>query len=389
MLTETAPNVAVILAVVATDTGRVEIEKLAVVDPAGTVTVAGVSATGLLDVRLTMEPPGPAGPFKVTVPIDGFPPTTDIGARVRPVNAAGGVIVKADVTDVDPSLAVMVAVVEVVTAVVVTVKVAVVAPAATVTLAGVTALVLLDDRATTDPPDGAAASSVTVPVDDEPPWTDVGNRETLANVDVGVIVSVAVTEVEPTVAVMVAAVDAVTVEVVIVKFADVAPAATMTLVGGFALVLLDARVTTNPPVGAGPLKVTVPVEDFPPSTVEGATATLSRVAGVTVRVAVAVCPAEEAVIVAFVLAATPFVVIVNVPVVAPPGIVTKAGATAAALPLLSATSAPPAGAARESVTVPVDVAPESTDVGLRAKLRTGTVLTWLPIAYRLLSFEPI
>src|SRR6266550_3412104 len=80
----------------------------------------------------------------------------------------------------------MVTAVEAVTALVATVKVALVAPAATVTLAGVLAtVVLLLERVTAAPPDGAAALKVTVPVDEFPPVTLVGfrvseERETVA-----------------------------------------------------------------------------------------------------------------------------------------------------------------------------------------------------------------
>jgi len=62
---------------------------------------------------------------------------------------------------------------------VVTVKVAFVEPAATVTLAGtVAAAVLLLLRVTTAPPVGAFPLSVTVPVEETPPGTDIGLRAT-------------------------------------------------------------------------------------------------------------------------------------------------------------------------------------------------------------------
>ena len=50
-----------------------------------------------------------AGPLKVTVPVDLFPPITDVGATDTPIKA-GGVIVKAPVFETLPSEAVMVAV---------------------------------------------------------------------------------------------------------------------------------------------------------------------------------------------------------------------------------------------------------------------------------------
>ena len=61
------------------------------------------------------------------------------------------------------------------TGLVVTVKVAVVAFAGTVTLAGTcAAAVLLLDRVTTAPPEGAGPFNVTVPVEDVPPITEEG-----------------------------------------------------------------------------------------------------------------------------------------------------------------------------------------------------------------------
>jgi len=64
-------------------------------------------------------------------------------------------------------------------------------------------------------------------------------------------------------------VDAVTALVLTVKFAVVAPAGTATLEGTLAAPLLLASATCAPPAGAGPLNVTVPVEEFPPVTLVG------------------------------------------------------------------------------------------------------------------------
>ena len=81
------------------------------------------------------------------------------------------------------------------TGLVVTVNVAVVAFAATVTLAGTwAAAVLLLDSVTTAPPDGARPFNVTVPVEEDPPTTEVGLTLTvlrLAAVTVKVAVFVA------------------------------------------------------------------------------------------------------------------------------------------------------------------------------------------------------
>jgi len=72
--------------------------------------------------------------------------------------------------------------VDAVTDVVVTVNVAVVAPAGTVTLAGVAAALELSESDTAAPPVGAAALSVTVPVDELPPTTLVGLSDTAESV---------------------------------------------------------------------------------------------------------------------------------------------------------------------------------------------------------------
>src|SRR3989442_11651563 len=65
-------------------------------------------------------------------------------------------------------------------------------------------------------------------------------------------------------------------------------------------------------------------------------------------------------------AVTALVVTVNVTLVAPTGTVTLPGTVAAVLSLDSVTCAPPAGAGPSSVTVPVELLPPITVVGLSA-----------------------
>jgi hypothetical protein len=101
-----------------------------------------------------------------------------------------------------------------------------------------------------------------------------------------------------------------TMEVFTVKVALVAPAGTVTLEGTLAAPLLLESATCAPPAGAGPLNVTVPVEDVPPITLVGLSVseeTVGRGGGVTVSV----------IVVVFVkLPDVPVIVTVTVPVVA-------------------------------------------------------------------------
>src|SRR5438067_6336419 len=65
--------------------------KLALVDPAGTVTFAGtLAAPGWLLDKLTTAPPDGAALGSVTVPVDGLPPVTLVGVTVNVDNVAGG-----------------------------------------------------------------------------------------------------------------------------------------------------------------------------------------------------------------------------------------------------------------------------------------------------------
>ena len=80
------------------------------------------------------------------------------------------------------------------------------------------------------------------------------------------------------------------------KVAVVAPAATVTFAGTVAAALSLDNVTRAPPVGAGLLRVTVPVEALPPVTLVGVTLTAERFAtGVMVKVAWTLVLPSEAV----------------------------------------------------------------------------------------------
>ena len=90
-------------------------------------------------------------------------------------------------------------------------------------------------------------------------------------------------------------VDEATVLVLTANVALVPPAATVTFGGTLAAPLLLESATCAPPVGAGPLNVTVPVEEFPPATLVGFSESEERVGGgggaaVTVSEAVLVAP---------------------------------------------------------------------------------------------------
>ena len=159
----------------------------------------------------------------------------------------------------------------------------------------------------------------------------------------GVTVSVAVFVVPPNAPVIVTSVEAPTAVVVTLKFALVAPAATVTLAGRLATarLLLDS-VTTAPPAGAAPVNVAVPCDALPPVTLVGLSAMLDSegppgggggaLDGVTVSDVLAL-RRRRPLIVAVVVAVTDAVVIGNVAVAAPAGTVTLAGTLAAAFEL--------------------------------------------------------
>jgi hypothetical protein len=141
--------------------------------PAGTIAVVGTVAAPLLLDSATLVPPGPAGPFNVTVPVAVAPPEIVVGLSVTALKLAG-VMERVAVLAPVPVPAVITAVVFEFTPVVPIVNVAVVEPAATGTELGAKALALLDERGTEAPPAGAGAARFTVPVAEVPPSTEDG-----------------------------------------------------------------------------------------------------------------------------------------------------------------------------------------------------------------------
>jgi len=164
---------------------------------------------------------------------------------------------------------------------------------------------------------------------------------------------------------MVTAVTAVTALLVTVKLAVVAPAAKVTDAGTVAaFTLLLARVMTAPPAGAAAVRVTVPVLTAPPVIAVGFNAIAEGCGGFATSVTILDAPLHVAVMFTEVGVVTAFVARAKVAAVAPAATVTEAGTVATpVLLLVSDTTAPPAGAALNSVTVPVLAAPPVSTTG--------------------------
>ena len=194
-----------------------------------------------------------------------------------------------------------------------TANIADVLPAGTVTDAGTVATAKLLVRPTFNPPVGALAVSVTVPVAEMPPTTVAGFTPS-DRTDGAFIVRVPAFEMPLKVAEIVASFCALTALVFTANVAELWPAATVTDAGTVATVTLLDTLTTKPPVGASPLKETVPTDELPPRTELGEKVTDDTVGGVMVRVTDFVCPPSVAVIVEVVCFATALVMTVNVAV---------------------------------------------------------------------------
>ena len=154
----------------------VKAEKVALVAPVSTVTLAGMVSGSLPDSDTTAPPAG-AAPDRLTVPITESPPTTLVFASVIAASATRALTVSAGDWLLLPFIDAVMAAVPGANAVMV--NVALDAPAATVSVAGTEAtatLLLTSERL--EPPAGAAAESVTVPCPVPPATTLVALSET-------------------------------------------------------------------------------------------------------------------------------------------------------------------------------------------------------------------
>jgi hypothetical protein len=250
-----------------------------------------------------------------------------------------------------------------------------VAPAATVTEVGTVTPEIPEANAMLRPPVGAALLIVTVAVAVDGPVTALGL--TASDVIVGAVtVSVPEAAVEPPAE---ALTDTLWLEptatVVAVNEAVVAPAATVTEAGTVTAALPEVSVTLWPPVGAAVLRVTVPVDEVPPSTEVGLNVTVVARIGLTVRVADWLEPFEAAEMDGVACAVTGPVVMVTVPDVAPAAMVALVGPVTPLPVELNAIVRPPVGAGEEIVIVPVVLVPAKTVVGFKVNAVTVGPLT--------------
>ena len=180
-----------------------------------------------------------------------------------------------------PYDAVMLALILLLTLVVVMLNVAELAPAGTVTFAGTLAFVGLLLASVTTKALAVALSRITVPTELDPPTTVVGFNVKDARAAGAGAVTVSVVDLfmPAYVAVMLPTVVELTTEVFTAKFADDALAGTVTELGTDAAGLALAKVTMAPFAGAAPVRLTVPVADWPPVMLDGVTLNAFKAAG--------------------------------------------------------------------------------------------------------------
>jgi hypothetical protein len=247
----------------------------------------------------------------VTVPVAELPLTIEVGLTVTEVTC-GERTSKSVESPTPPADAPITTAVLADTELVPIAKLTLSVPAGIVTLVGTcTTLELLSEIFTVNPAEGATPLRLTVAVADSPPRTELGESVTSASV-AGVIERVAVFEVVPNLAVILADVLSATPYVENRKLVEDAPAGTVTVNGTTASLLEDVKFTVEPVLCAIPSRVTVPIETSPPTTAVGEIVIELSFAVLTVRLAVRDFPPAVAVSLTVWLLVTPAVPITNV-----------------------------------------------------------------------------
>ena len=312
--------------------------KVALDEPAGTVTLAGTLVAAELSLSDTTAPPLGAAPLKVTVPVDELPPVTLDGLTETVDNDADGggggapsVTVIAPNTNV-PFIAAESCGVVVPPGNVVMAKVALVAPPGTVTLNGTLAESgWLLARLIATPFGGAGPPSLTVPVAEAPPATLEGL--TVSDVSggrLGYSVNSFDRVTPPPVTEIVTAVGALTAAVAMSKKPTPLPAKTVTVSGTAASagsLLSTCMISSWPAPSAA---VTTPCEPLVVVDIGLTSNDVGAGPGVSVIFHVCVTPAALAVTLATVVVVTGLVWIENPVPLTPAGMVTVAGTDAAA-----------------------------------------------------------
>jgi len=243
--------------------------KVAVVEDGEIATEAGAVSSGVLLDKVTARPPAGAGPVKVMVQVLLAPEDKVWGEHLRLLTVTVAAKLMEALTAIPLTVAVTVAMLLLGIVPAETGKLAVLLPAATVTEAGVDNTALLSERITTIPPAGAALFRVTVQMLTPPDWSVAGLQVKPVGRIEGKSRREKLAEDPFRLAVMVAVLAVATAEVATVNAADWAPAVTVTEAGVVTEALLSDRLTSVPPAGAAPVKVTVHVDAAPPVTDAG------------------------------------------------------------------------------------------------------------------------
>lgn len=198
----------------------------------------------------------------------------------------------------------------------------------------------------------------------DPPTTVVGFKVTLVML-IGLMVRDSFRATVPSTAVILAVTGWVTVDVLTVNVADEAPLGTTTDFGGLAADRLLDVATLTPPCGAGPVRVTVPMQGAPPPRVVGFSCSWLNVGALIVKLAFTDEPTIFAVTRATELADTGPVLNLKTTDLAPAGMATDDGPPQARTVEDRLTIVPPDGAADPIWTVPEQDDPPVNVEGLK------------------------